>query len=589
MPDAEPRGKGGIPPGPHVKHLEHRSLPANALWVRPPSQRPPLRRRPASSLQRQKPTDDAIDLGLLGDGLRLRRQGDRGARQVSAEAGQRHFPGDKALGPSSRSLCICNVGLVPPAAAPSVMPGQAAEVTASGTSDCPLLHHAYFAVSAQGAWRSCRSGWPMPLHSTWWRVTIPACVSLTIRLTRVVPETGERTWLTGRQFHASVARHYRATPTTEARSSTTRARETPELRRQIDALIGQPAPDTSDLLAELRQHVGGVELAGRPEGVAADATLTQKSPPTGILFKSPFAILSASSLADLLAVMHFREFEPGGYLIRQGDPAEFLLLILSGHAFARVRNTPADRPPVGTFGPGDIVGEISLVTDEPRTADVVAETHVQSLQLSASDFHVLADRHPDLRSAVDRSRDRAAWTLQVRRADRQGHSRISNHSTRRPGWNGSGLRGDARGDRSEGCAEDDESPTDLPTQRAPEVPARSGYPQNARASLGRAALRVLLRLQDRISGHGVLPGTDPPSDDCGARSLERGCGSTDARPTGRCPQVRPWPRHRPPRSQAVQHRVDPGRRNQAARFRHRHGRRTLGFVELAEDRHRCPG
>ena len=127
-----------------------------------------------------------------------------------------------------------------------------------------------------------------------------------------------------------------------------------------------------------------------------DATLTQKSPTYGILFQSPLGILSASSLADLLAVMHFREFEPGGYLIRQGDPAEFLLLILNGNAFARVRNTPADRPPVGTFGPGDIVGEISLVTDEPRTADVIAETHVQSLELSASDFHVLADRHPDL-------------------------------------------------------------------------------------------------------------------------------------------------------------------------------------------------
>ena len=55
------------------------------------------------------------------------------------------------------------------------------------------------------------------------------------------------------------------------------------------------------------------------------------------------------SLADLLAVMRFREFEPGGYLIRQGDPAEFLLLILNGNAFAQVRNAPANRPPVGTF------------------------------------------------------------------------------------------------------------------------------------------------------------------------------------------------------------------------------------------------
>lgn len=170
----------------------------------------------------------------------------------------------------------------------------------------------------------------------------------------------------------------------------------PERRRQIDALIGLPAPHSSDLLAGLRNLWD--ELNSPPDSEESTRPGPRAEEPTcGVLFKSPFAILSNSSLADLLAVMHFREFAPGGYLMRQGDPAEFLLLILQGNAFARVQNMPADRPPVGTFGPGDIVGEISLVTDEPRTADVIAETHVQSLQLSASDFHLLADRHPDLR------------------------------------------------------------------------------------------------------------------------------------------------------------------------------------------------
>ena len=170
----------------------------------------------------------------------------------------------------------------------------------------------------------------------------------------------------------------------------------PELRGQIDALIGQPAPDTSDLLAELRH------LWDESNSPAGQKEPTRGGTPTvvptfGILFQSPFGILNARSLADLLAVMRYREFEPGRYLIRQGDPAEFLLLILTGNAFARLQDTPADRPPVGTFGPGDIVGEMSLVIDEPRTADVIAQTHVESLELSASDFHALADRHPDLR------------------------------------------------------------------------------------------------------------------------------------------------------------------------------------------------
>ena len=128
----------------------------------------------------------------------------------------------------------------------------------------------------------------------------------------------------------------------------------------------------------------------------ADTRLDAKS--NRIFFRSsPFSILGASTLAELLSVMQLREYAAGDHLIEQGDPAEFLLLILSGMAWARVRDTPKDRPPVGKFSAGDIVGEMSLITDEPRTADVVAETPVRALQLSASDFHVLTERHPDLR------------------------------------------------------------------------------------------------------------------------------------------------------------------------------------------------
>ena len=186
----------------------------------------------------------------------------------------------------------------------------------------------------------------------------------------------------------------------------------PELRRQIDALIGPPASDASDwLMGGLARMWDEVNSAGAQsqDSVRAQAS---KEHHTGVLFKSRFSILSAGALADLLEAMRFREFEAGASLICQGDPAEFLLLILSGHASAYVRNTAGDPARVGEFGPGDIVGEISLVTDEPRTADVVARTHVESLQLSASDFHALANRHPDLRVLLTEVA-----------ADRLGHSR----------------------------------------------------------------------------------------------------------------------------------------------------------------------
>jgi CRP-like cAMP-binding protein len=190
----------------------------------------------------------------------------------------------------------------------------------------------------------------------------------------------------------------------------------PELRRQLDSLIERPgdASDTSGWLVEGLQRLWEDLKSTADESQSPTTDRTREERTRHILFKSSvFSILGAGTLADLLAAMHLQETEPGDYLIRQGDPAEFLLLILSGYAWARVRDTPPDRAPVGEFGPGEIVGEISLVTDEPRTADVVARTFVRALRLSAADFHTLADRHPDLRVVL---------TEVV--TDRLGHSRF---------------------------------------------------------------------------------------------------------------------------------------------------------------------
>jgi CRP-like cAMP-binding protein len=174
----------------------------------------------------------------------------------------------------------------------------------------------------------------------------------------------------------------------------------PELRWEVDALL--PSTEGSGGSGWFTQGMNRLWDAVNATEPSADGSTHDRTPdertPKDVLFtSSPFSLLRAETLSDLLSVMHPREFQPGDFLIREGDPAEFLLLVLSGHARAVVRGTPDDRPPVGEFRPGDIVGEISLVTDEPRTADVVARDFVRTLLLSASDFDLLAGRHPDLR------------------------------------------------------------------------------------------------------------------------------------------------------------------------------------------------
>jgi predicted Ser/Thr protein kinase len=155
---------------------------------------------------------------------------------------------------------------------------------------------------------------------------------------------------------------------------------------------------TADILLEgMARRWESLDATDMVEGSTDDQPHVERTAHDILSRSSPFSMLSAGALAELLSVMQPREFQPGDYLIRQGDPGEFLLLILSGRAYARAHDAPDDQPPLGEFGPGDVVGEMSLVIDETRTADVVARGFVRVLLLSASDFSQLADRHPDLR------------------------------------------------------------------------------------------------------------------------------------------------------------------------------------------------
>lgn len=129
-------------------------------------------------------------------------------------------------------------------------------------------------------------------------------------------------------------------------------------------------------------------LAGTSASIAFDALR---------LNSSTFSDLGPDTVRAVVEAMEPREYSPGEYLIRQEGPADFLLLIVNGYGSAQVRNAPPDRAPIGELGPGDIVGEMSLLTDESRTADVVARTNVRALRLATDAFHTLADRYPELR------------------------------------------------------------------------------------------------------------------------------------------------------------------------------------------------
>ena len=80
----------------------------------------------------------------------------------------------------------------------------------------------------------------------------------------------------------------------------------------------------------------------------------------------------------------------------QGDAAEGLWILLEGTAHALLCGQDGNERHIGRFAAGDVVGEMALVTREPRSATVVADSPIRALLVPAAAFDQLAARHLEL-------------------------------------------------------------------------------------------------------------------------------------------------------------------------------------------------
>lgn len=108
-----------------------------------------------------------------------------------------------------------------------------------------------------------------------------------------------------------------------------------------------------------------------------------------------FGALNAAERRLLADRLELVTIEGGETLLREGDPADGIYLVLWGRLQARLGDD--DNPTViGEAGRGEVVGEAALLTDRPRGATVVALRDSQLLRLSVEAFEELLARSPML-------------------------------------------------------------------------------------------------------------------------------------------------------------------------------------------------
>ena len=104
-----------------------------------------------------------------------------------------------------------------------------------------------------------------------------------------------------------------------------------------------------------------------------------------------FASLSADAMTGLQAQLTPVTLMSGEVLFKEGEPSDSLYIVISGRlrVVSRATDDQSERL-VADLGHGEIVGEMGLVCDEPRSATVVAIRDTNLARLSESGLNQLA-------------------------------------------------------------------------------------------------------------------------------------------------------------------------------------------------------
>jgi hypothetical protein len=108
-----------------------------------------------------------------------------------------------------------------------------------------------------------------------------------------------------------------------------------------------------------------------------------------------FTGLDDATIDDIFSCMQLRHYAAGELICRQGDPSDSLFLLRSGVAQAFLTSlTGSNATTIARLRPGDVIGEVGVVTRLPRSASVIARSDAVVLELARDDVASLLVRHP---------------------------------------------------------------------------------------------------------------------------------------------------------------------------------------------------
>jgi CRP-like cAMP-binding protein len=99
---------------------------------------------------------------------------------------------------------------------------------------------------------------------------------------------------------------------------------------------------------------------------------------------------------ELLQLARRRRFARGEVVFHEGDPGDTLHLLAKGHAAVRVTTPLGDVATLLVLKPGNVFGELAVISPGPRNSTIVALDTMETLALHQEVFDELRERHPTI-------------------------------------------------------------------------------------------------------------------------------------------------------------------------------------------------
>ena len=173
---------------------------------------------------------------------------------------------------------------------------------------------------------------------------------------------------------------------------------TNHLREREISTLGQELSldNFADQLVERATNFGGIDnttvlaidVPGEPADGFDEVSSIETTEKVRVLREIEiFDGLDDRQMLQILRFVYQHDYSDGQKLIRQGARTGSLHIIVSGKV-----SVQRDGKEVATVESGDHVGEMALVDEGPRSADVVAVGDVRTLSIAPDDFEVMTSR-----------------------------------------------------------------------------------------------------------------------------------------------------------------------------------------------------